>query len=948
MHFRLLGPLRVSTAADDEVWIGRPKLRLLLVLLLTRANTSVPMDTLVDDLWGANPPESALSNLRTYVWSLRRLLAPADPATAPISTDSSGYMIGVSPERLDMLTFERLIADGADARRLGDLELVARRLEQALKLWRGAAFEGIQHTSDMLAATAQRLEEQRLAAVEELFDARLGLGRHAEAIAELQGWIVQYPLRERLWEQLMLALYRHGRQADALAAYQQLRTRLVEEIGVEPSQPLRMLQARILRSDPALAPPAGVATVVSPVNGGLIPRQLPLDVPTFVGRKGELATLGELLDPDNGSGHGSVVIIHGPPGVGKSALAVHAVEPWASRFPDGQLYVNLRGATPGVEPLSPGEGLGRFLRALGVPAAEVPHDIEEAAGLYRTLVAARRMVILLDNAATADQVRPLLPGTSRTAVLVTSRAGLTALEGATHVGLGPLDPDASRAMLERLIGDARAADDPPATARLVELCDRMPLGLHVAAARLKTRPTWAVRDLVERLTDEQHRLSELASGVLAVRSSLGVSYAALARSDDPGDRAAARALCLIGLMPVTDIDSHTAAALLDTSPAEADRVIERLLDAHLVEAVEPDRYRIHDLVRLFAREVAASTVAGGDATAVISRLLSYYLVTARDATRLLYPYRTHYPVPDVPMTPKPFTGADEARRWLEAERVNLLAAARQSWRGPDEHARLGIGLALTLHWFLLLKGYSCDMFELNEQAISLARQVGDRRSEAYANGSISGAYVAVGRPEKAEAHIATELSICRDIGDRFGEQRALGNLGLSYLMRDRPEEAIAYLEQQLTVAQQIGATVGEVYALKSLGRAYHQLGRHEEAIRFVEKALAWYDETGDDYPGSGALTRLGLIYIDLGCLDRAAELLARAVERARRIRYRQGEALALVALARASRLLGAIDKAASYVEEAAAITEALGMTRVRALADIEHAAVLDAVDGQRG
>ncbi|MEQ4299856.1 BTAD domain-containing putative transcriptional regulator [Plantactinospora sp. B6F1] len=947
MHFRLLGPLRVSTAADDEIPIGRPKLRLLLALLLVRANTSVSADSLVNDLWGADLPESASSNLRTYVWSLRRLLTQADPATALISTDSRGYMIRVSPECLDVLTFGRLIADGADARRLGDLKLVVRRLEQALGLWRGAAFEGIPHTSGLLVATAQRLEEQRLAAVEELFDARLGLGRHTEAIAELQGWIVQHPLRERLWEQLMLALYRDGRQADALAAYQRLRRRLVEEIGVEPSQPLRTLQGRILRSDPTLAPSGGVATVAS-LRDGLTPRQLPLDVSTFVGRAGELAMLGGMLDPGDGTGHGPVVIIHGPPGVGKSALAVHAVDLWSRCFPDGQLYVNLRGATPGVEPLCPGEGLGRFLRALGVPAAEVPHDIEEAAALYRTLVAARRMVVLLDNAATAGQVRPLLPGTSRTAVLVTSRAGLTALEGATHVGLGPLDPDASRAMLERLIGDARTAADPPATARLVELCDRMPLGLHVAASRLKTRPAWTVRDLVDRLTDEQHRLTELASGDLAVRSSLGVSYAALRRSDDTGDRAAARTLCLIGLVAVTDIDSHMAAALLDTTPAEADRVIERLLDAHLVETVESDRYQVHDLVRLFARELAASTVPEGEATAVISRLLGYYLATARDATRLLYSNRTQYPVPDVSVMPKPFTAPDEAHRWLEAERVNLLAAARQSWHGPDEHVRLGIGLALALHWFFCVEGYPRDMIELDEQAIGMARKVGDRRSEAYANGSIGGAFMMVGRPEKAEAHIAAELSICRKLGDRFGEQRALGNLALTYLLQDRPEEAVVHLEQQSTVAHQIGAVVGEVYALKSLGRAYHQLGRHDEAIRFVEKALAWYDEIGDDYAAAGALQRLGLIHIDLGRLDHAADLLTRAVERARRIRHRPGEAQALIALARASRLLGATDRAASYAEEAIAIADELGLTWVRTMASTEHTAALDAGHEHRG
>jgi DNA-binding SARP family transcriptional activator/tetratricopeptide (TPR) repeat protein len=938
MQFRLLGPLWVSAAGDDEVKIARPKLRLLLVLLLTRANTLVSVDSLIDDMWGADPPESALSNLRTYVWSLRRLLALADPVTAPISTDPRGYMIGVPAECLDMLTFERLVAEGADARRQGDLGLVARRLEEAVGLWRGAAFQNVPLTTGTLVATAQRLEEQRLAAVEELFDARLALGRHTEVVAELQGWVVQCPLRERLWEQLMLALYRDGRQAEALAAYQRLRTHLVEEIGVEPSLPLRRLQSQILRSDPALAPSDGVATAVSRVNVGLTPRQLPLDVSTFVGRAGELSTLRGLLEADGEGGPGPVVVIHGPPGAGKSALAVHAGSLCSTCFPDGQLYVNLRGATSGVEPLCPGESLGRFLRALGVPAAEVPHGIEEAAALYRTLVAARRMVILLDNAATAGQVRPLLPGTSRTAVLVTSRASLTALEGATHLGLGPLDPDASRAMLERLIGDSRAAADPPATARLAELCDHLPLGLHVAAARLKARPSWAVRCLVDRLADERYRLTELAAGDVAVRSSVEVSYAALRRSDDRGDRAAARALCLIGLVPVTDLDTSMVAALLDTSPTEADRIIERLLDAHLMEATESDRYHMHDLIRLFSRELAAGTVRAGEATAAIARVLSYYVATTRSATQLVYPNRTQYPVLDLSTTPKPLAGHDEARRWLEAERTNLVAVARQSWGGPDEHARLGVGLTLALHWFFRMEGYPHHMIELNEQAIPLARRLGDRRSEAYANGSIGAALTLVRRLEEADAHTAAELSICREIGDRFGEQRALGNRGLNYLLRNRPNEAIACLEQQLAVARQIGATVGEAFALRTMGRAQHQLGRHDEAIRLTEKALAWYDETSDDYNGCGALERLGLIYIDLGRLNEAADILVRALEGARRIRYRLGEAEALIGLARTWRLLGATDKAASCAEEAIAVSDALGITWVRARADTEHAA----------
>ncbi|MGX7674536.1 BTAD domain-containing putative transcriptional regulator [Plantactinospora sp. DSM 117369] len=929
--------------------IPRPKLRLLLAVLLARANTWVSVDDLVDDIWGAEPPKCAHSNVRTYVWSLRRLLAPADPAAAPINTGLRGYMIHVTPESLDMFTFERMVADGAEASRQGDFVLASRRLAAALGLWRGAAFQDVPLTAGTLVAAAQRLEEQRLTALEELFDIRLALGEHADVVGELQGLVVHHPLRERLWGQLMVSLYRGGRQTDALAAYQRLRSHLVEEMGVEPSLPLRTLHSQILRSDPALAPPPRVAPAVSWAYTRPPPRQLPLVVPTFVGRAGELSTLLGLVGADDGSDPGSVVIIHGPPGAGKSALALHAADRWSSRFPDGQLYINLLGATSGVEPLCPSVALGRFLRALGVPAAEAPHGIEEAAALYRTLVAARQMVILLDNAATAAQVRPLLPGTSRTVVLVTSRAGLTTIEGATHLCLGPLDPDSSRAMLERLIGESRAAADPSATARLAALCGYLPLGLHVAAARLKARPNWPVQHLVDRLTDERYRLSELAVGDLAVRSSLGVSHSALHRSTDPADRAAARALRLIGLVPATTVDTSTMAALLGTSTAEADRAAERLLDAHLIEAVEPDRYHLHDLVRLFARELAGA-VPADEAAPAMTRALCHYAATVRDATRLVYPNRTHYPGPDLDLdldiAPRPFKCPDEAHRWLEAERTNLLAVTRQSWLGPDDHVRLGIELTLALHWFLAVESYVHDIIELNEPATAAARRLGDRRSEAYTHGSISAALRVLGRVEEACECVGVELSICRELGDRFGEQRALGNLGMSHLIGNRPDEAISYLEQQLTVARQIGAVVGEVFATRALGRAHHQLGQHDEAIRYTEKALAWYDRTNDDYNQAGALERLGLIYLDLGRLTEATNLFNRAVERARRARYALGEAESLIGLAKAWRALGSPKKALGYAEEAVTISERLGVARIRSRAETERAAVIAAADGQ--
>ncbi|WP_158578496.1 tetratricopeptide repeat protein [Spongiactinospora rosea] len=694
----------------------------------------------------------------------------------------------------------------------------------------------------------------------------------------------------------------------------------------------------------ALAQPVGEAAPrAAGTRLGGRPRQLPLDIATFTGRDRELSTIAGLLDPAS-AGTGPVVVVHGPPGVGKSALAVRAASRSSGQYPDGDLYVNLRGATPGTAALDPAEALGRFLRALGLPAAEVPADAEEAAALFRSQVADRRLTILLDNAATAAQVRPLLPGTSRSAVLITSRTGLATLEGATHLRLGPLEPDAAQEMLARLIGTARTAEHPPDTRRLAELCDHLPLGLQIAASRLKTRPDWTVGTLVERLADERYRLSELDADESAVRGGLELSHAGLARSANPADRAAALALCMSGLVPVTGFDAHLVASLIETTAIEADRAIERLLDAHLIEVAAPGRFHMHDLIRLFARELAEGTVLHGQANAAITRVLGHYVATAYRAAQMAYPNRIHYSVPDIEARAKAFGDPGEAHRWLEDERANLRAMIRRSWGGSDEHARLGLWLTLALHWHLIVGCYLDDAVELNVQAVAQARRLGDRYAQAMAHSALGAGYMQLGRLGDAETALKAELAICRETGNRVGEQRAQGNLGVLYLLWARPEEAIVHLEGQLATAQEIKVTVGEMFARHAMGKAYRLLGRYTEAIELVERALAWYEETGDDYSASATLEQLGLIHIDLGRLEAAADLLSRSRERARQGHHRGGEVEALIALARTWRLRGAPDKALDCAEEAIAIASSIGAIRLGAQARAEHSAVRGAAD----
>ncbi|MFI6496621.1 BTAD domain-containing putative transcriptional regulator [Nonomuraea typhae] len=614
MRFGLLGPLQVTDSEGEEIRIGRPKLRLLLAVLLTHANTPVPLDRLMDMLWEHDPPESASFNVRTYIWTLRGLLSPTGQPETPISTDSRGYMIELGSEQLDSAMFEQLVSCGVDSCRQGEMSAAVDQLTKALGLWRGPAYQDIPHVAEPLVAAVRRLEERRLTAVEHLCDAWFSMGMYAEAVEELWEWVRRYPLRERLTEQLMVALHQVNRSAEALSAFGRLRSHLVEQTGMEPGSPLQALQRRILQSDTEPVSPVRTGLTSHRSNGRFDPKQLPPDVTTFIGRVKELAKLNTMLGARRLGQQGLVIIIHGPAGAGKSALAVHIGSMWAERFVDGQLYVNLQDAPPGMEPSKSIQVLGRFLRALGVSAGHVPPDAEEAAVLFRSIVAGREMLILLDNAADEGRVRSLLPGTSCTVVLVTSRTRLTGLcDVAAELQIDPLCPEDARAMLELHIGNVKTDVDVADLARLADLCEYLPVALQAAASRLNARPGWPMRCLIDRLADDRRRLDELAAGNVALRQSLKASYEVLRQSDHPDDDLAMRAACLISLATDGYVSTKDMASLLDVTLAEGDRAVQRLLDVYLLEAAGADHYRMNSLVRGFARELVndALDIVGG-------------------------------------------------------------------------------------------------------------------------------------------------------------------------------------------------------------------------------------------------------------------------------------------------------------------------------------------------
>lgn len=605
MEFRVLGP--VGVFHDGRcAWLGGRRERTLLATLLLAAGRVVPINRLIDVVWGDAPPATARRQVHSAVSVLRRVLGDR------LTTVDPGYLVTVEPGELDL---EAFTAEAGAARAMaaeGHSAAAADRLRAALRRWRGPALGGVTG----LAAEAARLEEQRLAVLAERLDLDLLAGRHADLVGELSALVAEYPLAERFRAQLMLALYRCGRQAEALQVFREVRRVLAEDLGLEPRGELRRLERAVLVADPALDLPEwayrdaqharserrtrSTETPDTP-GGGCRPCMLPADLADFTGRTECLATLtaaltAALREAPTGSGRVvAVAAVTGPAGVGKTALAVTAAHRLRTVFDDGQLYVDLHG--PGAAAVEPAEVLGRFLRALGVAAPAIPEGLDERAELYRQRLAGRRVLVVLDNAGHETQVAALLPGSPTCGVLVTSRARLGGLAGAWLVDLEPFEPAESLRLLSRVIGAARVAAEPVAAAELAALCGQLPLAVRIAAARLAARPHWPVSELAARLTDESRRLDELVHGGLAVRASIDVSYQSL----HPRARWLLRRL---GLLALPEFAGWAAAVLLGTAPTEADDLMQQLVDARLLRVVTARRYRFHDLVRIYARERA--------------------------------------------------------------------------------------------------------------------------------------------------------------------------------------------------------------------------------------------------------------------------------------------------------------------------------------------------------
>jgi DNA-binding SARP family transcriptional activator/tetratricopeptide (TPR) repeat protein len=875
MRFGVLGPLQVVAGGSGApATVSAARLRALLAALLWRANQPVPVDELAELVWDGQPPRGQTEAARALVMRLRRQLDKR--AAARIVTRPVSYSIELSDGELDAYRFEALTQKAGAAIRAGQWTQAVASAAEALGLWRGTPLIDI--PSQLLRDRwVPHLEQLHVQALEWRIDGDLHEGRHQQLIGELGELTAQHPLREGFYGQQMLALYRSGRQAEAIAAYRRARDILAAELGVEPGPGLRGLHQRILSADPALSV-TGPARSRQTGSHGVTPRELPPAVQGFTGRSAELDALNWLLGRPGQQAPGAVVIsaIGGTAGVGKSALAVHWAHSAARRFPDGQLYVNLRGFDPSGTPATPADAIRGFLDALGVPPERIPARPDAQAGLYRSLLADKRMLILLDNARDEHQVRPLLPASSASLVIITSRSqltGLAAADGARLLSLDVLSHDEAVQLLTARIGAARTAGQPAAVDDIAALCAHLPLALAVAAARAAARPRFPLIQLAAELRCATGRLDALDADdpAASVRAVFSWSYQQLSP-------AAARMFRLLGLHPGPDIGINAAASLAAASMPEARRLLHELARDCLITEHAPARYAFHDLLRAYAADQARKYDSQADRDAAADRILDHYLHTAAHGAMLWAVCESVTLTPPAPGT-SPEQPADhrQAMAWFDAEHHTLLAAvAFAAESGADRHV-WQLAWAITTHLFR--RGYVHELATMMDAALAAATRLDDPLGQAVSLRQMGNAFTTTGQYDHSRAYLERCLPLYQRLGDRRGE--ALAHLSIAILAetQGRYADALAHNEEALLVARAIGHEQAQARALANVAWCLALLGDYQRAREFCDLALTLLAKAGGrEYH---VWDTLGYIEHHLGDFAQAAAHFERALEQSR-------------------------------------------------------------------
>jgi DNA-binding SARP family transcriptional activator/tetratricopeptide (TPR) repeat protein len=915
--FRVLGPLEVE-AGGRLLEVGGPRLRALLALLVADAGRVVSVPGLVEGLWGQDAPSDAGRTARAYVSLLRKALQPVaadQPGRELIVTRRPGYVLRLDPDAVDAVRFERLAAAGRQALAAGQPAVAAGELAAALELWRGDAYGEFVDTP-ALRTEAARLEQLRLAVVADRIEADLAAGKGPQLIAELDALTSRHPAHERLWGHLMTALYQAGQQADALAAYRRARAALVQESGVEPTPVLAGIHQQILAHDSRLLAPASAGP-----GGGVgtaRPAQLLPAAPAFTGREAELATLNAVLAAAVAQPTAAAVAaISGTAGVGKTALAVRWAHLVADRFPDGQLYVNLRGFAPGGQAMTPAEAIRGFLDALGVPAERIPPGLDAQAGLYRSLLADRRILVVLDNARDAEQARPLLPGTGTAMAVVTSRNSVTGLivDGAHPITLDLLSTVEAHELLARRLGAGRVAAEPQAVGQIIGACTRLPLALAVVAARA-LQSTFSLAALAAELTDAGRRLDILDAGDPATRvgSVFSWSYTALTPP-------AARLFRLLGLHPGPDVSAVAAASLAGLPPPDTRRLLTELTRASLTAEHTPGRYSLHDLLRAYATDLAHTRDTPAGRRAATTRLLDHYTHTAHAAARLLTPGRDAVGValtqPAPGATAEQLDSHGPAMAWLDAERPALLAAVRLA--ADDGSDRLAWQLAWALDTFLDRRGHWSDWAGAWQAALPAAGRLADPSAHAYAHRGLARVLTRLGQHDDAHGHYEQALDLYGRAGDRAGQAQTHHSLGILWGRQGRPEQAISHAQQALALFQAAGHHLGQANALNSVGWYHAELGDHTQALAYCQQALTLHQQADDRYGQAHTWDSLGYAHHHLAQFTQAADCYQHAIALYRDYGDRHEEAASLTRLGDSHQAAGDPDAARTTWLDAAAI-----------------------------
>jgi DNA-binding SARP family transcriptional activator/tetratricopeptide (TPR) repeat protein len=899
VRVRVLGQVRIASGSD-VLKVGAPRRCAVLSVLALRAGRVVSLGELVDAVWGEAAPVSAEGAIYTYVSDVRKLLGDVGAAKAVargrvLAGDRSGYVLNLGSDDVDALYADRL---RGRARRLagsGEFEQAIEVVDEAVGLWRGEALAGV--PGPFADTERVRLGELWWGLVEDRAQWRLAVGRHVEVATELSALVAEQPLRESLVRLAMTALYRSGRSADALEMFARVRAVLAEELGVDPAPALLDLHVRILRSDSDLLVESGAeggdrspAVAGGAVEGGspsTVPAQLPHDVAQFTGRAEQLMWLRGVVadaqrEPSEEQTTVAISAIDGLGGVGKTALAVHLGHQVADLFPDGQLYVDLRGFHPTATPLTAGEALTQLLYGLGVDARAIPAQVEAQSALLRSRLAGRRVLLLLDNALDTGQVVPLLPGASTTVVLVTSRSrlsGLVARHGARRLTLDVMSSEEAVLLLERVIGRERVARERAAAAELVELCDRLPLAIRIAAERVSERSGDSLADLVAELRTGSERLDVLAVGddeTTAVRAVFGWSYTALSPT-------AARMFRCLAAHPGDEMSSAAAAAAASLTLAAAKPPLRTLYEAHLIARVAPDRYRLHDLLREFAGERAVAEDGAAEHAAALARVLDYYTAGAAAACALMRPGLPRPPIDVIAGTfAVPEFGADPAAAiaWSTLERRNLLAAVAAG-AAAGQHRRAW-QLASRLRAFFELHP-APGQFECLTLAIDSARQDGDKVGLAILYHDRGATRYRLGM-DGMEADARRAEALYLEIGDLGGAARAAANATTPIVLDiDRQDEAAALLLRLADLFTRAGDADGQAVWLGNLARVHLRRGDAVAALEAATRASELHDELGNVLHVVSCRVEVARALLRLGRLDEAFQLASGLVERARQI-----------------------------------------------------------------